>query len=473
MLNHNSYLGEKGYTILKEDLGMKDQQFIREKLSVRPFIPKSPIQPEAFPVYRESQKKFYIPRYFGLETYGIHDDVRIKDGDDINLDFKGDLRDYQDVIVKKYINHVSDDNGGGLLEVPCGRGKTVIALKIIAEMKKKTLIIVHKSFLLNQWIERINTFIPSARIGKIQGQIVDIKDKDIVIGMLQSLSMKEYPQSMFSEFGLTVVDECHHIGAEVFIRSLFKVVTKYTLGLSATMTRKDGLTKVFKMFLGEVIYSEKRDGDDKVIVKAIQYDNNDEDFSETVLDYRGNPQYSTMITKLCNFNMRSEFILQVLSDTLSENSSQQVIILAHNKSLLTYFQKAIEHKNIAPVGFYIGGMKEKDLKLSETKKVILATYAMAAEALDIKTLTTLIMATPKTDVTQSIGRILRSKDHNPVVFDIIDKHDVFQNQWRKRRVFYKKENYKIVYTTNYESNEWSTLNEPVEKKTPGKCLIKL
>jgi len=473
MLNHNSYLGEKGYTILKDDLGVKDQQFIREQLSVRPFIPKSPIQPEAFPVYRESQKKFYIPRYFGLETYGIHDNVRIKDGDDINVEFKGDLRDYQNIIVDKYVNYVSDEKGGGLLEVPCGRGKTVIALKIVAEMKKKTLIIVHKSFLLNQWIERINTFLPSARIGKIQGQIVDIKDKDIVIGMLQSLSMKEYPQNMFGEFGLTIVDECHHIGAEVFIRSLFKVVTKYTLGLSATMTRKDGLTKVFKMFLGDVVYSEKRDGDDKVIVKAIQYDNSDEDFSKTVLDYRGNPQYSTMITKLCNFNMRSEFILKVLSDTLTENSSQQVIILAHNKALLVYFHKAIEHRNISSVGYYIGGMKEKDLKLSETKKVILATYAMAAEALDIKTLTTLIMATPKTDVTQSIGRILRSKDHNPVVFDIIDKHDVFQNQWRKRRVFYKKENYKIVYTTNYESNEWATLNEPVEKKTPGKCLIKL
>ena len=94
------------------------------------------------------------------------------------------------------------------------------------------------------------------------------------------------------------------------------------------------------------------------------------------------------------------------------------------KSLLTYFHKAIEHRNIASVGYYIGGMKEKDLKVSETKKVILATYAMAAEALDIKTLTTLIMATPKTDVTQSIGRILRSKDHNPVVFDIVDKHDI-------------------------------------------------
>lgn len=475
MLNHNSYLGEKGFTILKEDLGVKDQQFLREKLSVKPFIPKSPIQPEAFPVYRESQKKFYIPRYFGLETYGIHDDVRIKDGLDISVDFKGELRDYQTTIVNKYVNYVDEEKGGGLLEVPCGRGKTVIALKILSEMKKKTLIIVHKSFLLNQWIERINMFLPSARVGKIQGQIVDINDKDIVIGMLQSLSMKEYPQSMFGEFGLTIVDECHHIGAEVFIRSLFKVVTKYTLGLSATMTRKDGLTKVFKMFLGDIVYSEKRDGDDKVLVKAIQYDNSDEEYSETQLDYRGNPQYSTMITKICNFNMRSEFILKVLADTLDENPTQQVIILAHNKSLLTYFHKAIEHKNIASVGYYIGGMKEKDLKISETKKVILATYAMAAEALDIKTLTTLIMATPKTDVTQSIGRILRSKDHNPVVFDIVDKHDIFQNQWRKRKVFYKKENYKIIFTNDYDSDTWTTLHEPGEKqkKSQGKCLIKL
>jgi len=287
--------------------------------------------------------------------------------------------------------------------------------------------------------------------------------------------MKEYPQDMFGDFGLTIVDECHHIGAEVFIRSLFKVVTKYTLGLSATMNRKDGLTKVFKMFLGEIIYSEKRDGDDKVLVKAIQYDNSDEEYSATQLDYRGNPQYSTMITKICNFNMRSEFILKVLSDTLDENPLQQVIILAHNKSLLTYFHKAIEYKNIASVGYYIGGMKEKDLKISETKKVILATYAMAAEALDIKSLTTLIMATPKTDVTQSIGRILRSKDHNPVVFDIVDKHDIFQNQWRKRKVFYKKENYKIMFTPDYDAGSWSTLHEPGNKiiKQNDKCLIKL
>ena len=133
---------------------------------------------------------------------------------------------------------------------------------------------------LNQWIERIEQFLPTAKVGKIQGQVIDIEGKDIVIGMLQSLSMKEYPAAMFECFGLTIVDECHHISSEVFSRSLSRIVTKYTLGLSATMNRKDGLTPVFKMFLGEIIYSEKRESTDDVIVKAIEFRTEDEEFNE-------------------------------------------------------------------------------------------------------------------------------------------------------------------------------------------------
>ena len=112
--------------------------------------------------------------------------------------------------------------------------------------------IVHKSFLLNQWVERIQEFLPTAKIGRIQGPIMDIEGADIVIGMLQSLSMKNYPESTWSCFGLMIVDECHHISSEVFSRALVTIVTKYTLGLSATMKRKDGLTDVFKMFLGDI-----------------------------------------------------------------------------------------------------------------------------------------------------------------------------------------------------------------------------
>jgi superfamily II DNA or RNA helicase len=341
---------------------------------------------------------------------------------------------------------------------------TVLSLNIISRLRKKTFIIVHKEFLMNQWIERIQQFLPSARIGKIQGPIIDIDNKDIVIGMLQSLSMKEYPASVFESFGLTIIDEVHHISSEVFSNSLFKLVTKYMLGLSATMNRKDGTTSVFKMFLGDIIFKGKRDEERAVTVRAIEYYVDDDEFNEVKLDYRGKPQYSTMISKLCEYNRRSEFILMVLSDMLKENPNQQVMILAHNKNLLKYLHDAIGHRNLATVGYYIGGMKESALKETESKKVVIATYAMAAEALDIKSLTTLIMATPKTDIEQSVGRILREKHSAPIVVDIVDSHDLFKNQWRKRKTFYKKENYKIIYTisTDYTTDlsKWTLIYQP-------------
>jgi len=111
-------------------------------------------------------------------------------------------------------------------------------------------------------------------------------------------------------------------------------------------------------------------------------------------------------------------------------------------------------------------MKEADLKKSESCQVIIATYAMAAEALDIKTLTTLILATPKTDVIQAVGRILRVKHERPLVIDIIDSHDVFLSQWQKRRKYYASNNYVIMHTKSllYASNKWTTLDDGKTKK---------
>lgn len=464
----NTYLGQKGYTIPKNELTVEQQKQIRNDLTITPFIMGSPNQNHiSFPAYRESNNKMYLPHYYGLEKFGTPKEYKISNGIDIDLEFNGQLRDYQEPVVASYINHIHKNNqdginsSGGLLELPCAAGKTVISINIISKIKKKTFIIVHKEFLMNQWIERLQQFLPKARIGKIQGPVVDIDDKDIVIGMLQSLSMKEYPANIFDSFGLTIIDEVHHISSEVFSKSLFKLVTKYMLGLSATMNRKDGTSYVFKMFLGEVIYKGERDDAHNVIVRAIEYRVDDEEFNEVKLDYRGNVAYSTMISKLCEYNRRSEFILKVLSDMLIENPLQQIMILAHNRNLLTYLHDAISYRNIATVGYYVGGMKEKSLKETESKQIVIATYNMAAEALDIKTLTTLIMATPKTDIQQSVGRILREKHSNPIVVDIIDSHDTFQNQWRKRKTFYKKENYKIIHitSTQYHTdiNKWSVL----------------
>ena len=370
-MTHETYLGQKGYSIYKKTLSINEQIFIRNELMVKPYMPTSPIQPPPYPIYRESNNKFYVPRFFGINMFGVPNISKINNGIPINLEFKGELRPSQLIIANKYLSYILNSNqehSGGLLDIPCGKGKTVIALYILSKLGLKPLIIVHKGFLVDQWIERINQFLPTARIGRIQGQIIDIENKDIVIGMLQSLSMKEYPEDQFKEFGLTIVDECHHLSAEIFVRALQKIITTYTLGLSATMNRKDGLTKVFKLFLGDIIHKEKRDDEMVVLVKAIKFKTTDENFNEIEYDYRGNPKYSTMIKKLCEFNWRSEYILHIITKELEKNTNQQIMILAHNKSLLTYLYKAIEYRKIASVGFYIGGMKQKDLKISETKK---------------------------------------------------------------------------------------------------------
>jgi len=477
-----SYLGKKGYTILKNDISIEELNNLRKNLIVKPHIHGVGgggfgTETINYPVYRESISKIYIPRYYGIQQYGLPK-ITLPDGLPINCPFSASLRPIQIPVVDAFMMNISNGGGGGLLELPCAFGKTVISLYICSLLEKKTLIIVHKEFLMNQWIERIREFLPNARIGKIQGQIIDIEEKDIVLGMLQSLSMKEYPASIFDSFGLTIIDEVHHISSEVFSCALFKIVTKIMMGLSATMNRKDGTTSVFKMFLGEVVYKGKREEDYNVIVRAIEYEVDDDDFNEVLTDYRGNVKYSTMISKLCTYNRRTEFILQIIIDMFKENCTQQMMILAHNKNILKYLYDAIKHRKIAEgsVGYYIGGMKENALKETEGKSIVIATYSMAAEALDIKTLTTLIMATPKTDIEQAVGRILRAKHGNPVVVDIIDKHTPFQNQWRKRKQFYKKQNYTIVknMTTTMNTN---TNNEKIKMNNNdddlfGKCLLK-
>lgn len=106
---------------------------------------------------------------------------------------------------------------------------------------------------------------------------------------------------------------------------------------------------------------------------------------------------------------------------------------------------------------------------------------MASEGLDIKSLTTLLFATPKTDIEQAVGRILRVKHSNPLVIDIIDKNDLFKKQWLKRRAFYHKNDYTIQYTENYDSNNWKELKKTnikqlkreTEDKLVNKCMISI
>lgn len=491
-----SYIGKKGYTIHKNVLHADDLKFLYQDLYLKPetFNPVVKSQEDdAFPVYRENANKLYIPRFYGIKRYGMPAKTELHSGDQIDVPFAKDLRDYQDKIIKVYTDYVDPIGlgGGAILEVPCGRGKTVMALKIISLLKQKTLIIVHKEFLMNQWIERIAEFLPTATVGKIQGATFDVDGKDIVIGMLQTLYDREFASSddqAFQSFGLTIIDEVHRIGSQQFSKALVRIHTKYMLGISATVERKDGLTKLLYMFIGDKIYTEEREDKDPVCVRAIEYSTLDHEFNEPVLDFRGNTQYSSMITKLCAFGPRTDFIVRVLADLFVETAKRpQIMVLAHNRSLLTALYDTITFRNFATVGYYVGGMKEIALKSTESKEIVLATYAMAAEALDIKSLSVLLMATPKTDIIQSVGRILRIRHDNPVIVDIVDKHDIFQNQWRQRKTFYRKCNYYIRSITNQKyagmainwktDYSWKRVFDPritganFDDKTERKCLI--
>ena len=568
----NTYLGQKGYTISKNEITIEKQKQIREDLTIKPFTHGAPGQNTqvSFPAYRESSNKMYVPHYYGVEKFGAPKEIKISEGNDINLEFAGVLRDYQEPVVNKFINHCLEVKyGGGLLELPCAWGKTSGSLYILSQLKKKALVIVHKEFLMNQWIERIQQFIPKARIGKIQGQIIDTNNKDIVICMLQSLIMKDYDPTIFDEFGLTIIDEVHHISSQTFSNALFKIVTKYMLGLSATMDRKDGTTKVFKSFLGNIIHKVERKTDDKLEVRAITYKTTDDEFNETILDYKGQPQNSSMISKLCEYNRRTEFIIQTLCDficvdnvdkntiiehkqemdknnpcceicnknnnylirntccnivkycincmeNIEENAYKNVktstnsegktrntkerpkcpnckkvlkyeqhyienpyvkplaqthtIVMSHNLNILHYMYKKIVSKNLASVGYYIGGMSESELKMSEKKQVILSSFSMVSEGLDISTLNAEFLITPKTDVIQIVGRILRAKHafSHPIIYDFVDTHDLFQRQWLKRKSYYKKQNYKIIGTDsyNYDLNisKWKIIYQSIDNE---------
>ena len=225
-------LSNRGYSIIKEDTKSSILSEIRRDLTVKPFVNQDyGPKPNPFPIYAESKRKLYLPRFYGEEKFGKALNNKLSPGTTINLQFSKSLRPKQLPIVDAYLNSVNDiEGGGGIISVPCGYGKTVLALYILTQLKVKTLVVVHKEFLMNQWKERIEDFLPEARVGRIQGKVIKTENKDIVLGMLQSISMSEYDEDVFKDFGFVIYDECHHLGAEVFSKALTKTSFKYLFG---------------------------------------------------------------------------------------------------------------------------------------------------------------------------------------------------------------------------------------------------
>ena len=177
MLSSTKYknsIGKNGYTFIKEEIGDTHLKQLKKDLTVFPkvcqnyAVESEPIEPVI--LYQENKEKIYLPRYYAIEKYGLPQKTKIQKPIKANLNFSTTLRPHQNHIVDCYLKNINDKfGGGGIICAGCGVGKTVISLYIAGHLKVKTLVIVHKEFLMNQWIDRINEFLPNAKVGIIQG----------------------------------------------------------------------------------------------------------------------------------------------------------------------------------------------------------------------------------------------------------------------------------------------------------------
>lgn len=477
----STVISHYGYGILKADLSTKKIREIKRTLTVRPFVPPgSPVRPEPFSVYMESPMRLWVPREWGKEQFGLPEEYRISKGDDAKegMTFVGSLRPRQMDILKDWSDVVNSPYPEGrILTVPCGYGKTVMSLWCASQIGKKTLIVVHKEFLMNQFRSEIERFLPNAKVGRIQGNVMDIEGKDIVIGMIQTLVQRNYPPKTFQCFGTVIFDECHHLAAEVFSRVLSFIGCWRMLGLSATPVRKDQLSKVFHWHLGPFLANIMERGKEELHVWRIQYIPNGTE--EAVSEYKKEPLTMSdnvnspkLITKICEFPDRNAVVFRMVRH-LIEVEHRKVLVLTDRKIQLQCLHEMFESVPVlnGRSGYYVGGMKEEALNVSASKDLVLGTYAMASEGMNVPELDTLILASPKSDIVQSVGRILRKKMEDrekiPLVIDIVDSHPSLVRQSQKRVTFYNKHEYTIhngIWDTQKDAFQETKLKKKPKEK---------
>lgn len=462
-----SILSKNGYGILKSALSEKDIEHIRKDLTMTPKVnfdaggggKGNTSSPEdlTFLLYSENDKRIYIPRYYGLQKYGLPTLCKLTRGADIHINFIGSLRDAQQEPIANFLKAANDPlKMGGIISVPCGFGKTIMSLYIACALKKKTIFISHKDFLNQQFLDTIAQFAPDAKVGIIKQKKVDVVGKDFIIASLQSLAMRDYDDAIFDDIGFVIIDEVHHTGAQVFCKAFRKLNNPIILGLSATLNRKDGMRKVFENYIGKSVYTLKNKEFCDVNVQVHKYFETHVDYSTVKLMWNGKENGAGMINNVCSFKPRTEFIISLLKDILSKEPDRRVLILSERRNQLKDIESYIVNDKIADggsgscgYGFYVGGMKQADLAISSEKQIILATYQLASEGFNVPSLNTIIFASPISDIQQSIGRILREvpekRKYTPLCIDILDDFSIFKRKGAARLKFYTNNKYKVSF----------------------------
>jgi len=436
-----------GYQIAKKDI--EHIHHTKGILTVKPYIPSVFVKPQfvkRYPVFKESEEFLYVPKHYGIETFGpLKSSTReVKQTDPKFWEFAGTIRENQKEVVNAYLLPEPQD---GVISLQTGGGKTVCALYIASQLKVPTIVLVHNTFLRDQWIDRIKAFLPKARIGSIQGEVVETENVDFVVAMLQTVSQRDFPESTYKKIGLVIVDECHHIATESFSNAMTKLTSKHVLGLSATLDRKDGLMHVIHWFLGPLLYKSNSVDkiDEGVKVEVYEFDPGDDEYNSVILNHAGVMFTSLMVNKVVEYKPRNEFLVKLLLD-IQEEKERQLLVLTdrvdHAQTLFDMLPTEVQQTAC------ILGRKVKAEQRAEwcsTKRILLATYMMVKEGFDLSTLNTLMMATSRPDVEQIVGRILRVdksvRKIDPLIIDIVDP--AFRRQFQVRLQLYKERNYVV------------------------------
>ena len=420
---------------------------IKKALTVKPFSLINPHAVPRYPVYHEDKQHLYLPKHYGIDRFGEVPTTRdVTETPAAHWTFAGSIRPAQLPVVNSFLLPKPHD---GILSLHTGGGKTVCALYIASQLRLPTLVIVHNTFLRDQWEDRIKSFLPKARIGRVQADVCEVADRDVVIVMLQTLSMKELNINVFNPIGLVIVDECHHIASEVFVQALPKVTSRFMLGLSATPDRKDKLMHVIHWFLGPLLYkSETGDSvDTKVKVEVFQYVNTDPEFNKVVLSSQGFVSVPIMVNKLADCEDRTRWLCKIIEDVMDENPNRQMLVLTDRVKHANDMLETLSDNWKAKTAILSQKLSAAKRNVAcTTMSVLIGTYSMCKEGFDQPTLNTLLMATPRPDIDQIVGRILRTEKSvrttHPLIIDIVDP--TFRRQHQQRLGLYTKRMYTIA-----------------------------
>lgn len=331
-----------------------------------------------------------------------------------------------------------------------GSGKTVCALNTIARLGVNALVVVPTENLAAQWRKeaKLHLGLTDDQIGLVQGDVCDYQGKHIVITIINSLSMKDYPQEFYDHFAITVVDECHRIGSAVFSRGVPKMNSFWRIGLSATHKRKDGADIVLEATLGDIVVTSEAEAL-KTRVIVLPYNAAGRVWGNThgalVKCLSVDRARNAMITdKVLELYERGRQIL-IVSDSIEH--LQKLIALAVERGIPREIMGQFTGQQYLPEGKKRKITQEELDFIKKNSQIIFATYQMMKEGVDIPRLDAGIDATPRADAIQLVGRIRRVHPNKPMPewYTIVDvKSGVLKGYYKKRKREYLATNMEVI-----------------------------